>query len=131
MGKIIVFLAIFFLSLPMAFADDNLGEFEDIYFAWQFSYYKFKGQAINFANLNPLFFHNGNYLLRDSWDNIRNLKSGNSRNNNAVAQGEENLYGLLLFFAGMFAPDLDALNRQYPGRFNHILERERDERLIR
>jgi hypothetical protein len=127
---------IFFIILFHIFADENLDKLNNVYFSWQLFNYTSSNQEINFMNVNPMFFHNNsyfnnNYVLMDFLDRSKKINSEKRQSNNENIQDVENRYSLLLFFAGLFAPDLEYRNRQYPyGRYNYILERQREQRVF-
>jgi hypothetical protein len=129
MKKVAVFVVMFFLFLSQAFTDEKLNE--NMYFSWQFSAYKLEKQNMGFTHLNPMFFHNAHYFSMDSLDSAKNVNPENKQLNYTDSQkgGNSPGFGLLLFFSSFLAPDLNYLNKQSPGRFDYMLERQKEEKL--
>jgi hypothetical protein len=63
MKKNTVFVVILLVIGMQIFADENLGELENINIGWQLFNNKADYTKLNILGLNPLFFYNGNYGL--------------------------------------------------------------------
>jgi hypothetical protein len=134
MKKIVILWIMFFTIFSHTFADENLIEFRNIGFSWQLFIYHNKNQNIDFIDLNPLFFSNGNKYFSINY--LGNISQNNSSQSTQriSANSEVNAFSILgsiILFSGLIYAG-SSMNRQEREIYNNTWEQQlQEERMQR
>jgi hypothetical protein len=101
MKIIAIFLAIFLINITYICSDENSNELKNITFSWQLCNNGIESTSIDFMDLNPLFFNNGNsyFSLNTFEHNNQNNGTRNEEEKYITAQDGNNWLGFLLGIA--------------------------------
>jgi hypothetical protein len=129
MKKIVILWIIFFTIFSSAFADENLIELKNICFSWQLFIYQNNNQNIDFIDLNPMFFNNGNkYFSKNYLENVsQNNRSQKTQRIYTNSQADDIfcIFGSIIFISGTIYAG-SSMNRQEREISNDMWKQQRE-----
>jgi hypothetical protein len=132
MRKIVILWIMFFSIFSFIFADENVIEFENIYFSWQL--FTCQKNNMDFAALNPMFFNSGNKYFSINYFEDFNQNNRSQNTQNISTDYEVNIFSILgsiAFISGIIYAG-SSMNRQEREVYNNIWEQQlREEKMYR
>jgi hypothetical protein len=131
MKRIVILWIMFFTIFSYTFADENLIEFKNISFSLPSFIYQSDNrdnQNIDFIDLNPMFFSNGNKYFSINY--LENVSQNNrSQNNQRIYTDSQinifSIFGSIIYISGMVYAD-STMDRQKREISNDMWKQQRE-----